>query len=175
MYWYLPWVWTLSFFDGLMAGGGELMATPLTLNDADAAAELHSDAFARPWSAEEFATLLGQEGSFGFAVRRVGHPDAPPAGFVLARNVADEAEILTIAVDKRLRGRGIGRQLMDAVLQHLYAERARCLFLEVDEENQPALKLYKRLRFEEVGRRPAYYSDRSGKRTSALVLRRDFA
>ncbi|WP_224008178.1 ribosomal protein S18-alanine N-acetyltransferase [Aureimonas sp. SA4125] len=140
--------------------------------DLDFAADIHSEAFDRSWSGDEFASLLSQSGGFGFVARRVGTPRDAPAGFVLARLVAGEAEILTIAVSRKFRGRGIGRMLMDQVLQHLHQERAASLFLEVDEENAAALALYKRLRFAEVGRRPAYYSDGKGRRTSALVLKR---
>ncbi|WP_152046669.1 GNAT family N-acetyltransferase [Aureimonas psammosilenae] len=171
MYWYLPWVWTASFWDNLV-GGGQTVATELSSDEVDYAAELHSEAFDRAWSGDEFAALLATPGTFGFIARRVGHPEAPPVGVVLVREAADEAEILTIAVSKRARGQGIGRLLMDNVLQRLHAERVASLFLEVDEENAAALALYRRLRFEEVGRRPAYYADANGRRTSALVLKR---
>lgn len=171
MYWYLPWAWTNSFLEALIRAD-PVVATPLTDGDLDAAAELHSEAFDHPWSGEELASLLGQNGSFGFVARRVGHPEEPPLGFVLARNTEGEAEILTIAVAPRARRHGVGRLLMDHVLQHLHAERADSLFLEVDEENAGARHLYERLRFVEVGRRPAYYKQPDGRRTSALTLKR---
>jgi [ribosomal protein S18]-alanine N-acetyltransferase len=171
MYWYLPWVWGMSFWEGLLSSG-PLVAMPLDLDDIDAAAELHSEAFARPWSGDEFASLLSQDATFGFVARRVGAKEGPPVGVVLARMAAGEAEILTIVVSKKARRQGVGRVLMDAVLQRLHADRASALFLEVDEENQGALALYRRLRFAEVGRRPAYYSDDKGRKTSALVLKR---
>ena len=171
MYWYLPWVWGMSFWDGWVNSGPPVIM-PLDLDDIDFAAELHSEAFARPWSGDEFASLLSQAGTFGFVARRVGSHQGPPAGVVLARTVAGEAEILTIVVSKKARRQGVGRLLMDAVLQRLHADRASALFLEVDEENVGALALYRRLRFAEVGRRPAYYSDAQGRKTSALVLKR---
>ena len=171
MYWYLPWVWGMSFWDGWVNSGPPVVM-PLGLDDIDFAAELHSGAFARPWSGDEFASLLSQEGTFGFVARRVGAHQGPPAGVVLARTVAGESEILTIVVSKKARRQGVGRLLMDAVLQRLHADRATALFLEVDEENVGALALYRRLRFAEVGRRPAYYSDAQGRKTSALVLKR---
>ena len=171
MYWYLPWVWTTSFWDGLMSNA-PFVATAMSDKDYDFAAELHSAAFTRPWSGDELAALLAQKGTFGVVARRVGQPNSPPAGFVVVRIAADEAEILTITVDRRIRKQGIGRLLMDDVLQRLHADRVSSLFLEVDEENVAALKLYKRLRFEEVGRRPAYYTDAAGRKTSALILKR---
>lgn len=171
MYWYLPWAWTLSFWGGILSSD-EIVVAPMERGDVDDAAELHANAFARSWSGDELAALLAQDTTFGFVARRVGQGHTRPAGFVLARLAAGEAEILTIAVDRRHRRQGVGRLLMDNVLQRLHADRAEWLFLEVDEENASALALYRRLRFEEVGRRPAYYSDANGRRTSALVLKR---
>lgn len=168
MYWYWPLGWTLSFWDGML--GGEWAVAPLGPADLDAAAALHAAAFRQSWSGDEFASLLLQPGTFGFTVRR--NATGRPQGIVLARQAADEAEILTIAVDPSTRGRGLGRLLMDNVLQHLHAERVAALFLEVEETNVAALALYRRLRFEEVGRRPAYYAGADGTRTSALVLKR---
>lgn len=174
MYWFLPWVWTASWLETFL-GHGEPVVTELTDEQLDAAAELHSEAFDQPWSGDELGTLLAQRGSFGYVARHLGAPQAGPLGFVLARNIAGEAEILTITVAPRSRRSGIGRLLMDHVLQKLHAERAHSLFLEVDEENEAALRLYKRLRFEEVGRRPAYYRHPDGRRTSALTLKRSLS
>ena len=68
MYWYLPWVWGMSFWDGWVNNGPPAVM-PLDLDDIDFAAELHSEAFARPWSGDEFASLLSQAGTFGFVAR----------------------------------------------------------------------------------------------------------
>lgn len=160
----------IPFFSGLQ----EFLVRDLTLDDTAAMARLHADYFARPWSAEEFEALLVQDPVFGYAVRPVSNRGKPAIeGFVLARLTAGEAEILTIVVSRSCRRRGLGRMLMDAVLRHLHSERAEALFLEVDETNLPALGLYRRLGFGEVGRREGYYSSREGRKTSALVMRRD--
>lgn len=142
-------------------------------NDADQLPTIHGEDFARPWSDHEFETLIGQQAVFGFGAWRVGHRAEAPAGFVLARLAAGEAEILTIAVARTWRRHGLGRELMEAVLRHLHAERAEALFLEVEETNQPAIALYRRLGFFEVGRRPGYYGEPGMEKTSALVMRRD--
>ncbi|MGB8817737.1 MAG: N-acetyltransferase [Rhizobiaceae bacterium] len=137
--------------------------------DAVAIAGLHTDGFHRPWNDGEFRSLLAQGPVFGFIARPVGRADAP-AGFVLARLVAGEAEILTVAVSKPNRRSGLGRKLMDAVLRQLHAQRAQVLILEVDEQNSPAIGLYKKLGFLEVAKRPSYYQTADG-RSSALVMR----
>lgn len=148
---------------------------PMAEDHAPALAMLHREDFVRPWTDDEFVSLLAQNTVFGFVALETGNARAGPVGFVLARAAADEGEILTIAVARTHRRHGLGWQLMDAALRELYAQRAAALFLEVDETNQPALGLYRRLGFREVGRRPAYYDrpEAEAGKTAALVMRRD--
>ncbi|MBI1620980.1 ribosomal protein S18-alanine N-acetyltransferase [Aquamicrobium zhengzhouense] len=146
----------------------------LNVDDAEKLTAIHEEDFVRPWSPNEFESLLEQDTVFGFAAWRVGHRRGDPAGFVLARLAAGEGEILTIAVSRAHRRQGLGRDLMEAVLRELHAERAEALFLEVDETNNAAIAMYKRLGFTEIARRPGYYEHGADKRrTDALVMRRD--
>jgi [ribosomal protein S18]-alanine N-acetyltransferase len=145
---------------------------PLQSSHSAAAATLHVEGFHRPWSDGEFRSLLAQENVFGFVALVEGRPKAPPAGFILARLAAGEAEILTVAVAKSVRRHGIGQRLVDETLRRLHAERAETLFLEVDGSNVAAVKLYTRFGFKKVGERPAYYEGPEGK-TAALVMRLD--
>ena len=92
------------------------------------------------------------------------------SGFVLARIVADEAEILTIAVAEPVRGQRIGERLMEQVVIGALAQGGVALFLEVAEDNQSAISLYDRMGFSEVGRRPAYYQRKTGP-IAALTMR----
>ena len=86
---------------------------------------------------------------------------------------ADEAEILTIAVDPTERKRGVGRELLNEHLQQAAFAGARQLFLEVDEDNAAALALYRRFGFQQVGQRAGYYRRQDGRPATALILRRD--
>lgn len=146
---------------------------PLTTRDSDAVSALHREDFVRPWTGGEFADLLSQNTVFGYAAREVGHGNAAPVGFVLARLVAGEGEILTVAVARSHRRLGLGWRLMDAVLRELHAQRAEALFLEVDETNVAAIALYRRLGFRQVGKRPDYYRTGGSGANGALVMRRD--
>lgn len=146
---------------------------PLTVSDSAAVSELHREDFVRPWTDGEFASLLEQDTVFGYAARETGQGAKPPVGFVLARLAAGEGEILTVAVARAHRRQGLGWQLMDAVLRELHAQRAEALFLEVDETNAPAIALYRRLGFRQVGQRPNYYRSTEHGPTGALVMRRD--
>ena len=93
-------------------------------------------------------------------------------GFVLARLAADEAEILTIAVEAATRGRGVGRALLSESLRQAANAGAKTMFLEVDRSNTPALALYKHLGFVAVGERAGYYRRKDGARETAIVMRK---
>jgi ribosomal-protein-alanine N-acetyltransferase len=159
---------------GWNSGSRECVIEDLRPEDTAAAARLHVDDFVHPWSDGEIHSLLSKPGVFGFVARQTGKRGSAPVGFVLARMAADEAEILTIAVDRRWRGYGLGRKLMDAVLRHLHEQGIVSLFLEVSENNSAARALYGKLGFQPVGQRPGYYEVPGYKRENAIVMRYDF-
>ncbi|HEY7299196.1 MAG TPA: GNAT family N-acetyltransferase [Xanthobacteraceae bacterium] len=137
--------------------------------DAAAIATLHAASFHRGWSEEEIEHLLIDRNVVAHRAlngRRL-------AGFILSRLVAGEAEILSIAVAARERGHGLARRMLDVHLRALARLGIHAVFLEVGEDNEPARRLYDRAGFRQVGRRNAYYQDRLGRGTAALVLRCD--
>jgi ribosomal-protein-alanine N-acetyltransferase len=93
-------------------------------------------------------------------------------GFVLSRRAADEAEILTIAVDAAHQGRGVGRALLSENLRQAANAGAKAMFLEVAKENAPALALYDRFGFVKVGERTGYYRRADETRATAVVMRK---
>lgn len=139
--------------------------------DIDEAAAIHSERFRRSWDGDELHSLLVQKPVFGFVVRQTNTAARPLAGFVLARAVAGEAEILTIAVSAKTVRRGLGWRLMRAALREAHARDAEAVFLEVDEGNAAALTLYRNLGFIKVGERKAYYDRPGGGASTALVMR----
>lgn len=124
---------------------------PATAADAPALAALHAAAFppGAAWSAETIATLLGMEGVVGLIA---------PGGFILARRVLDEAEILTLAVHPDHRRQGLGEALVETAAVVTAASGARVMFLEVAEDNPPAMALYAKAGFGKAGRRRDYYA-----------------
>ncbi|SDU46427.1 ribosomal protein S18-alanine N-acetyltransferase [Stappia sp. ES.058] len=143
--------------------------------DLAALADLHDRSFAVGWGADELVALARQSGVFILQARRANVMGSQAAlGFVIVRKAADEAEILTIAVDPRQRRRGVGAQLMRAAISRLYADRVKALFLEVDAANAAAVTLYRSLGFRTVGTRKGYYQDSDGD-GGALVMRIDLA
>jgi ribosomal-protein-alanine N-acetyltransferase len=135
---------------------------------AEELAVLHAGLFEAPWDAAAFASLLSHPGSTAF-LARVG---APPraVGFVLGQLAADEAEILTLGVGKDSQRHGIGRRLVEALARAAKKAEARRLHLEVAAANIPALVLYKKLGFQEVGRRKGYYQRAGAPSEDALTL-----
>jgi ribosomal-protein-alanine N-acetyltransferase len=139
--------------------------SPLRPGDAPALADLHARAFETPWDADAIEGALGSPGAFGLAA----WDGEAPAGFILARAIAGEAEILTLAVDPDLRRRGIGRALLAASLALGAHGGASAAFLEVEVGNEAAIGLYERAGFALAGRRRAYYANGH----DALVYRLD--
>lgn len=140
--------------------------------DVAAIADIHAKSFVARWSAEEFAAFASDSRVTALVVReRQWLGGSWVAAFIVCRTVAGEAEVLTLAVDPSRRRRGHGRMLVEAALRRLYQEGAQALFLEVDDTNTGALKLYRSLGFAQVGERKAYYADGNGRRSSALVMR----
>jgi [ribosomal protein S18]-alanine N-acetyltransferase len=139
--------------------------------DAAALAALHAASFGRGWSEDEFERLLLERS----VIAHRAMSGRTLVGFVLSRLAGDEAEILSIAVATPRRGRGLARRLLDLHLRRLAGLAATAVFLEVDEDNLAARRLYARAGFRDVGRRPAYYPRAANVEANALVLRRDLA
>ncbi len=140
---------------------------------AEDIAELHGDNFTRGWSAEEIQNILSSRHNFAVIAREVGKADGRPIGFNILRTTLDEAEILAIAVDQKMRKLGIGWQLMRASIEHLMSQNIRKLFLEVDENNPSAIALYKNFGFKTVGKRGGYYAKENREASNALIMRLD--
>ena len=134
-------------------------------NDSGAIAALHTASFQRGWGEDEVYRLLIEK----TVVTHRAMSRTIMIGFILSRMAAGEAEILSVAIAQRQRGRGFARPLLDLHLRRLAGLGTRTVFLEVDEKNAPAQRLYRKAGFYDVARRQGYYD--SG--ASALVLRRD--
>jgi ribosomal-protein-alanine N-acetyltransferase len=121
--------------------------------------------FGEAWTTAQCAGLLPLPGVW----LTLAHEDEAVLGFSLARLVADEAELLLLAVKTAGQRRGIGRILLEHFEDEAVARGAAKLHLEVREGNH-ALSLYERAGFGLVGRRRDYYSGQKGDRYDALTL-----
>ncbi|PZA11068.1 ribosomal-protein-alanine N-acetyltransferase [Rhodopseudomonas palustris] len=152
-------------------GYADAVVETATLRDAPKLAELHAASFHRGWDEQEFADLLSERNTLVHRLR-VGRRII---GFVASRIGADEAEILSIAVAASYRGRGLSREMLLTHLGHLAGRGVATVFLEVEENNQPARRLYNRTGFQVVGRRERYYRQPNGEQLNALIMRRDLS
>jgi ribosomal-protein-alanine N-acetyltransferase len=155
----------MSFLSSLL-GRGEPILSEAGPRDATAIAALHAKSFQRGWSDDEVEGLLVERS----VLTHRALAGNKLAGFIMSRLAADEAEILSVAVDRAFQGRGLGKRLLMLHLGRLAGYGTRTVFLEVGETNDPAAKLYQRAGFREVSRRPNYYGN-----ATALILRRDLA
>lgn len=139
-----------------------------SLNTTDAArmADIHEQSFHAGWPDEAMWGHIQKDLCFGFG--------RPLMGFIILRAADDQSEILTIAVDPIARRQGIARQLLDISETELVDNGVDTLFLEVAEDNDAAIKFYKGVGFEPIGRRPAYYKREMG-RVAALTYRKRLA
>jgi ribosomal-protein-alanine N-acetyltransferase len=158
----------MGFISNLFGRGEPLLSEALS-RDAAAIAALHAASFRRGWSEQEVEGLLLDRRVIAYRAIVGGKL----LGFIMSRLVEDEAEILSVAVAARAQGRGLAGKLLTLNLRRLAGLGARTVFLEVDEYNEPALRLYDRAGFREVARRPNYYQSAGGKPAAALILRRD--
>lgn len=94
-----------------------------------------------------------------------------PTGFVLAQAAADQAEILTFAVDPARQRHGTGRALLGALEAELARRGTRALYLDVGEDNNAALALYRGAGFAETTRRRDYYAHPSGSRDAIVMVK----
>ena len=147
------------------------MVEPATLRDAGRLAQLHGASFHRGWGEGEFESMLAERNTLVHRLR-LGRGII---GFAVSRLAADEAEILSIAVAPDYRGRGLSRSLLLTHLGHLAGRGVATVFLEVEENNQPARRLYQRAGFTVAGRRERYYREANGEQLNALLMRRDLS
>ena len=132
-----------------------------TVAHTHALAAIHAAAFEprEAWGPDAISLQLAMPGVFGLL--------DPRGGMLLARVAADEAEVLTLAVEPSQRRRGIATALLGAALAEARMRGARAMLLEVSVRNAAARALYARAGFAEAGRRARYYADGS----DALILR----
>ncbi len=131
-------------------------------------AALEQACFSDPWSSRSIASELQNELSCWL----VAMDGDTVAGYVGAQSVLGWADMMNLAVAPQYRRKGVARQLVLELESCLKAQSVTCLTLEVRASNGPAIALYSKLGFQEVGRRPNYYHK---PREDALILRKEWA
>jgi ribosomal-protein-alanine N-acetyltransferase len=149
---------------------------PLGPLDLMEAVRIHREAFgSEAWDQRAILEILAMPGAGGLMAVDPQAGDLRILGFALYLFVAEDAELLTIAVRRNARRNGVATSLMEHFLALAAGIGATAAFLEVAEDNGPAQRLYGMLGFKMEGTRPNYYHRPGNKMISARLLRRPIA
>ena len=155
------------------------LARPVRLNRGsseeldDAMAVMESafgDKYGEAWTRSQCAGILPMTGVSLYLARDEGSDTV--VGFSLFRSVADESELLLLAVSPARHREGIGSRLLDHFMGHARSNGVRRVHLEVRDGN-PAIEMYRSAGFVQIGRRRNYYHARDGGRFDAITLARE--
>lgn len=127
-------------------------------------AALHTRSITPAWPETDMEEHCGKDVCLGLG--------QPLEAFIILRFAEDQAEILTIVTDPLHRKKGHGRALLSEAETHIGSHKGKLIFLEVAEDNNPAIALYRDCGYEHIGRRPAYYRRPEGRVTALTFCKR---
>lgn len=137
----------------------------LTAEHTDAVHRVLSGCFQNPWSADTVKALMNSENACCFGA----FEDDTLVGYIALEWVLDEGSLTDLAVLPQYRRRGLAEALTEELIKEAQRRNLQFVTLEVRVSNTPAVNLYKKLQFQEVGKRPNYYS--SPKEDALLMTR----
>ena len=140
-----------------------------TMNAAHVAqiAALEKICFSDPWSERSIASELDNKLAFWL----VAVEGESVTGYIGSQTVMEETDMMNVAVHPDFRRQGIAEALVSGLVEQLKTMGSHCLTLEVRASNAPAIALYEKLGFAEIGRRKNYYRN---PREDALILRKEW-
>ena len=144
-----------------------MMIQKMKLDHVPQVAELEKICFSAPWSEKSVASELENPLSLWL----VAVEGDTVAGYIGSQTVCGETDMMNVAVRPEYRRRGVAEQLICALVAELKTAQSRALLLEVRASNIPAICLYEKLGFLQVGRRPNYYRN---PKEDALILRNEW-
>lgn len=128
---------------------------PARLNDLSDLLTIEKASFTQPWSEANFLSEINRLPQSLFVARHT--MESPAIGYICFWPVADEFQMLNLAVHADFRRQGVGRNLVAFLLKKAQENQAAKVFLEVRPSNLAALELYRSLGFKVLYRRPGYY------------------
>ena len=144
-----------------------MMFTEMKAEHVPQVAQLEKLCFADPWSEMSIASELRNIWSYWV----VALDGDEVVGYIGSQSSCDETDIMNIAVHPDCRRRGIAESLIDNLIKELKKRGSHALMLEVRVSNDPAIALYEKLGFQQVGRRKNYYRN---PKEDALILRKEW-
>ncbi|MBT5072910.1 MAG: ribosomal protein S18-alanine N-acetyltransferase [Kordiimonadaceae bacterium] len=153
-----------------MTDAANITIDEMTVEGAELLASVHEICFEnspeQAWQKHEFQSLFNVTGTISYVMSINGQP----IGFILVREILDEAEILTFCILPKWCNNGYATYLLEWIIKKLQLQSFKRLFLEVRENNDAAIKLYKKCTFKVIGRRKGYYRGHQGDKIDALVM-----
>lgn len=134
----------------------------------EAVAQIEKLCFSDPWSVNS----IGSELKNPLSLWLVAQQDGKVAGYVGSQTVLGEADMMNLAIHPDFRRQGVAEQLVFRLIEQLRQQGSHILMLEVRVSNLPAIALYEKLGFVQVGRRPNYYTK---PKEDALILRKEWS
>ena len=144
-----------------------MMIVKMKEGHVSSVAKLEKICFSDPWSENSVASELNNK----LALWLVAEEADSVAGYIGSQTCGEESDVMNVAVHPDFRRRGIAESLVNTLVEELKAIGSRCLTLEVRASNAPAIALYEKLGFAEIGRRKNYYRN---PREDALILRKEW-
>lgn len=141
----------------------------MTLDDLDEVLDIERDSFRVPWTPDMFIREFENDVSR----QRVAKDEAGNVlGYLFYWFVIDEAHLMNVAVAPAARRHGVGRFLMERLIEECRLQRAAFLGLEVRRGNEPAIALYDTLGFKPIGLRKKYYVEEN---EDAILMEMEFS
>jgi [ribosomal protein S18]-alanine N-acetyltransferase len=137
-----------------------LISHPAQEEDLESIADLYFKSFGKPWEISSIRESFAIPGTFAILEND---------GLCVFRIAADEAEIYYIGVKENSRRQGSATVIFNALKKFLAEKNINKIFLEVSEENVPAINFYRKSAFKIIGRRPDYYNE-NGRKISAINM-----
>ena len=144
-------------------------------DDSELLTSLHAEGFAHYWDASAFNDFFAVNNTQAFIAETIDANGKIPLGMLVLRVTHEQADIITVAVRGDYRRRGVARMLLTRAIGEAVALGATQLFLDVEDSNSAALRLYQQFGFTQINRRKHYYRQKDGSYTDALVMTRKLA
>lgn len=143
-----------------------LVFRKMRLEDAPLLAQIDGQDNALGWT----QSMFEQEFLLPQSLQIVLEQDGQICGFAVAWVVAGVLQILELAVERLSRGRGLATQLLRELFRQAKQKNCQSAELELRQDNERALRLYQKLGFKIVGKRPNFYQDKNGQKTDAFLM-----
>lgn len=142
-----------------------MQLTQASKADAEVLSAIHKECFPNYWNIEAFNDFFAVGGTHALLA-------GDDAGMMVYRVQFDQADIITLAVKPAFRRQGLARSMAEKALAHMQQLGAKVIFLDVEDGNVAAIKLYESMGFEHERRRKLYYRQKDGTYTDALVMKK---